>query len=175
MRYNIFNKAHLPLKTALISGCIAITGAVDGQAPATDALLKVGEALGVFNEQVGYEMLHVLPFVFEYEPSVSATYASEHEKTARIARRLRALLHAYGQKQAPGDKMATLQSILNEYNEFVLVNFNHMDDEEAVVNEILWRYYPDTLLLQLEEKIDILPHLQQQQQQKNRFQIATAA
>ena len=66
--------------------------------------------------------------------------------------------------------------LINEsFNEFMLFNFNHMDDEEAVLNEILWRYYPDKVLLQTEEKMNILPHLVEHSAQRRDYQIATAA
>lgn len=71
MRYNIFNQAHRPLKLALISTCISLSRNGDWDlSSAVESVRKAEEALEVFNEQVRYETSCILPFIFEYEPSV---------------------------------------------------------------------------------------------------------
>lgn len=50
-----------------------------------------------------------------------------------------------------------------------------MDDEEAVLNEILWRYCNDTIIRQIENEMSVLPGLVKQHQKTAGLQIATAA
>lgn len=175
MRYNIFNKAHLPLKTAMLSGCISISESIEGKISASGALQKVEEVLDIFNEQVTYEALYVLPLIFEYEPSIWNNYTSEHNKATKLITNLKELVQLYYKQKKKADKLKILTLLGQSYNECMLFNFNHMDDEEAVLNEILWRYYPDSILIQIEENMDILPHLVKQTVERTGFQIATAA
>ncbi len=176
MRYNIFNKAHLPLKTALINGCLSISKITNGESfSAAEALQKVNEALQVFEEQVMYEALHILPYIFEYEPSVWNNYTSDHNKATRFANNLKDLVKLCCRLQKQEDKLRIMRRISESYNEFMLFNFNHFDDEEAVLNEILWRYYPDSVLIEIERKMSLLPHLAEQTVQTTGLQIATAA
>lgn len=49
-----------------------------------------------------------------------------------------------------------------------------MDDEEAVLNEILWRYYNNTVIMQMETAMNILPVLMKQSQRKG-LEMSNAA
>jgi hypothetical protein len=176
MRYNIFNKAHLPLKRALIESCVLLDKLRNQERiSASEVLKKVDEVLYLYSEQITYEALHILPFVFEYEPSVCSNYTVEHNSISILAGNLKPLLQSYFQQQKREDQLKVMGLISESYNEFLLANFNHMDDEEAVLNEILWRYYSDEVLTQIEETMDILPHLVRSKKQKKGFSIATAA
>lgn len=175
MRYNIFNTAHLPLKRSLLAACISVSGCVENKTSSAEALRKVEEVLQVFNEQLTYETLYILPFVFEYEPSVWSNYTSEHNKAARLSKNLSGLVLLYNKQKKKDDKESILKMINESYTGFMLYNFNHMDDEEAVLNEILWRYYSDEVLKQTEEKTDILPHLVNRSKPAQTFTIANAA
>lgn len=174
MRHNIFNKTHLPLKSALISACIALTDAINQPDGQEAAIQKVEKVLRVFKEQMLYETLHILPFIAEYEPSVSASYLTVHEELSIPAAGLQRLVRKYGLHQG-GDQSTWLGSMIEAFNAFMMASFNHMDDEEAVLNEILWRYYRDYQLVQLEEQIEILPHLVQEKNGSEKIRIATAA
>lgn len=176
MRYNIFNTAHLPVKTALVTACISVTKTLDDPCRYTEeALQKAGEVLHICDEQITYESLHILPYVFEYEPFIWSNYTSEHDTASMLSEHLKGLVQSYHKQQKAADKTQIMSMIRESYNEFILFNFNHMDDEEPVLNEILWRYYPDAVLVRIEEKMDMLPHLAKQRQQTMGFQIATAA
>lgn len=176
MRYNIFNKAHLPLKTALITSCLSINKIInDSTISAIATLREVEEVLNIFTEQVAYESSHILPFVFDYEPSVWNNYVNEHNKAANEVIKLRLLIQSYSKQKKADDKINFLSLISESYNDFMLSNFNHMHDEEAVLNEILWRYYPDNVLKQIEEKMEIIPHLVKQTEHRAGFQMANAA
>jgi hypothetical protein len=77
-------------------------------------------------------------------------------------------------KDAEG-KLTLMELISKSFNEFVLNNYNHMDDEEAVLNEILWRYYNDAFIRQIENEIYVQRGLVKQHKKTERLQISTAA
>lgn len=176
MRYNIFNTVHLPLKTALLTASVAVSRIIEKEAFETsDAVKKVGDVLHVFHEQVTYETLHILPLVFEYEPSIWNNYNADHDEGAKLSNKLKSLLKVYRRQEKNEGKQNLMGLINDALNEFVVFNFNHMDDEEPVLNEILWRYYNDRVLTQVEKRLDILPHLAGQSHLSKELEIATAA
>ena len=55
------------------------------------------------------------------------------------------------------------------------MNYNHMDDEEAVLNEILWRYYSDQFIMQMENELKTVINGPTKQSKKKALQMANAA
>lgn len=150
MSYNIFNQAHLPLKLALISGCTTLSqNTLPDVSSASTGIIKIEEVLRIFKAQVKYEASYILPLIFEYEPSIWAMYTSEHHKANNLARNLEHLVAAFHKSTNTSGKLELMEQVSKSYNEFVLVNFHHMDDEEPVLNEILWRYYSNSFIKQM--------------------------
>ena len=175
MRYNIFNQAHRPLKLALLSTCISLSRNGDWDlSSALESIRKVEEALRVFNEQVKSEASCILPFIFEYEPSVWSMYTSEHHKAMNLCYNLKSLVHSFYKLKDADDKLTVMGLVSESFNEFVLFNYNHMNDEEAVLNEILWRYYNDSVIRQIDNEMSVLPGSIKPYQTEG-LQIATAA
>lgn len=175
MRYNIFNHVHRPLKEALLSTCITLSNEAKWDiSSAQVAMHKVEETLQICDEQVKFEALKILPFVFEYEPSVWNNYTAEHYKVMNLCCDLKMLVQSFYKTKGLENKEAILGLTIDKFNEFVLVNYNHMDDEEAVLNEILWRYYNDTFIREMEKDM-ILSITMTKQPRKKELDIANAA
>lgn len=174
MSYNIFNHAHLPLKTALISGCITLTGSEHEVPSSEKCIRKIEEVLRVFYEQVKFETAQILPFIFEYEPSIWNTYTTEHHKGNNLACNLESLMLACDKAKDEKEKLALFKVLKEAYNTFVLFNFHHMDDEEPVLNEILWRYYPDSFMKEITEGINFHSSLKYEPQREE-LEMAEAA
>jgi hypothetical protein len=175
MRYNIFNQVHRPLKECLLSACISLSRNGDwNMATALEAVRKVEEVLQICDEQVKNEAIHILPFVFEYEPSVWNSYTSEHHKVMNLWRHLESLVQSFYRLKGSENKFSVMELISECFNEFMLLNYNHMDDEEAVLNEILWRYYNDAFIRQMENEMNMMPELLKQSRKKG-VQMANAA
>lgn len=96
MRYNIFNQVHRTLKEALLSTCISLSRNGDWNISyASEAIRKAEEVLQICDEQVKYEAMNILPFIFEYEPAVWNMYTSEHHKVMNLSRNLENLVQSF--------------------------------------------------------------------------------
>ena len=138
MRYNIFNEVHRPLKLALLKTCINLSDKKPfDMREVTEALKKVDEVLAIFNEQVKFEDGTVLPLVFEYEPSIWDIYVRQHEKQMCLARKLDNLVNSFRTSKDEIAKWDIMILIDEAFNELILSGFNHMDDEEQILNKIL--------------------------------------
>ncbi|HEX8277697.1 MAG TPA: hypothetical protein VF540_03350 [Segetibacter sp.] len=147
MSYNIFNAVHRPLKLALLTTCINMSKKNRYSIPeAEKSLSKVTEVLRIFKEQIELENDVILPLIFEYEPSVCNNYLSQHYEQMEQLQKLESLIHSFGRVK---DEIAQfeLMILINEaFNKFLLSNYHHMDDEEEILNNILWQYYSDDFL-----------------------------
>jgi hypothetical protein len=149
MRYNIFNQVHRPFKLALLHTCIELSKDDSATTSWSQVICNVKEVISLYKHQVKFEYSYLLPLVFEYEPSVWDIYTIEHQQATNILRGIENLVQLM---EASGDqhlKRSIMNEIKSTYNEFMRFNFQHMEDEEEVLNEILWRYYNDNFLLQI--------------------------
>jgi len=149
MSYNIFNQVHLPLKLALLSGCTALSeNNFPDFSSAAKAVSKVEQALATFHHQQKFETENLLPLIFEYEPSIWVMCISEHHKVNNLARDVENITRTYKRSEITSEKQELMARLVLSFNDFVLYNFNHMDNEEPILNEILWRYYDDKFIQQ---------------------------
>lgn len=102
-------------------------------------------------------------------------YTGEHHKAMNFSYNLESLIHSFYNLKDTDDKLTVTELISESFNEFVILSFNHMDDEEAVLNEILWRYHSDTFIRQIENEMSVLQDSVKQPQKTEGLQIATAA
>lgn len=162
------------MKLALLSTCISLSRNGDWDIlSASESIGKVEEVLQVFSHQLKSEASCILPFIFEYEPSVWSLYTSEHHKAMNLSYNLENMIYSFHTLKNEDDKLMVMEMISENFNEFVLFNYNHMDDEEAVLNEILWRYYNDNFIGQIEYELKVLAGSIENYQKG--LQIATAA
>jgi hypothetical protein len=88
-------------------------------------------------------------------------------------RDLKSLIHSFYKEKGVENRGAIISLIRESFNDFMLLNYNHMDDEEAVLNEILWRYYSDNAIMEMEKTL----HVKQGslRKQKREMEMAEAA
>ena len=172
MRYNIFYDVHTPLRLALLKGCIQISNGAGSNR--FKVIKAIEEALLVFEEQQRFEEDYILPLVFEYEPSIAANYSAQHCYQVNLWRKLKAAVEFYNKKQYKKE-IIDLNYVLQAFNEFVITNYGHMDEEEETLNHILWIYYEDNFLKQLQQKSILLSAPVQERQHSNLIMTVKAA
>jgi hypothetical protein len=148
MRYNIYNEVHRPLKLAMLQTSVEINSATTESAD--DQMNKIGEVIGFFKELLQYEHTYLLPLVFEFEPSIWNMYTTEHQAAMNICRKLEHSITKVCSLEDDVQKEQALRDLLHAYEAFLSFNLHHMNEEEEVLNEILWRYYSDEVLVEIE-------------------------
>ena len=153
-RFNIFNQIHKGLRAALYDTALQLQQADFTSASESESVLeKVKEVVMLFDEHAHKEDTFVLPAILQYEPSVVDAFEQEHVADFALAallsdavKQLDSLLKA-GDREAAGRKLNVI------FVEFVAFNLRHMAKEEDVINNILWRYYTDGEILQIQNRI----------------------
>ena len=147
MRYNIFSEIHQPVKLALLSTCITLSKKNEWNfKKAEKSIRQVADVVNTFYTQLQIEEQHLLPLVFVYEPSVWDVFARQHRQLVAMADKLQQLIYSTKQTEDVIEKFTAMIEIDSIYNEFIMANYNHMDEEEEILNEILWQYYSDETL-----------------------------
>lgn len=158
MQYNIFNKVHLPLKRSLLSTAVYLNS-FEASTAYEEALSKVSEVLEIFKEQVEFEEAAILPLIFYYEPSIAANYTNQHKKQLSLVYELEGQIELFKSLIYKFQSLSAFELIYEAFNDFLLSNYHHMDDEEEILNGILRLYYSDNFLVQVEQRMKSHPAL----------------
>ena len=155
-RFNIFNQIHKALRAMLYDTSLALQQTYFADAEeAETAMEKVRQVVDIFDEHAANEDHFVLPAIERYEPSLVGSFEQEHEKDHALTEKLRGLLMVYNHAVKTEVKIETGQAINHAFIEFMIFNLEHMSKEETVLNKILWRYYTDEEILDINQRIII--------------------
>ena len=173
MRYNIFNLVHMPLRLALLNASVHLQQ--EENLPEHVIVQKVQEVTNLLKCQLQNEEQFILPIIFEYEAGVWDMYTRQHHKAKNVIREIEALIEEFHQADREEEQWMITSSIQDRFHYLVLATYHHMDDEEEVLNEILWRYHNDAFLLQLQKQMQSLPGVVKTYERPRVVQSAFAA
>jgi hemerythrin-like domain-containing protein len=153
MRVNIFNQIHKGLRALLYETSILLQ-----QTDFTDeeemqaAIKRVTLVADMFDDHAHHEDNFILPAINEYEPSIVDAFEQEHELDTKLTRALKESLYAL-QMASPLVRPNMANELSKTFVQFMVFNLEHMAKEESILNKILWRYYSDEEILDIQKKI----------------------
>ncbi|WP_207496532.1 DUF494 family protein [Aridibaculum aurantiacum] len=168
MRYNKLQQVQVALRSSLLHTCVSI------ELSSATAYQQLHDVLQKTVQQIKMEEQLIFPLIFDYEPSVWDVFTRQHHKLMNQVRHLQSLLHELSILGADADG-EIFSDIQQAFEYFMSVSFQHMDEEEEVLNEILWRYYNDDELMRLGKEQESMVSFLQQYNAPKTLQPATAA
>jgi hypothetical protein len=153
-RYNMFNQIHKSLRV-LLYDTAALIGRTDFDDPSQlDAVTeRVKGVVIAFDKHAHHEDEQVLPLLLQFEPAVIDAFEQEHEVDMSLGKKLNGFLTALDLAILPAAKRDLGILLSTAFIEFMVFNLQHMTKEETVLNKLLWRYYNDEQLLDVNKKI----------------------
>ena len=153
-RFNIFNQIHKGLRALLFdtSLCLQQTDFTN-EVEAEDALNRVRETVLLFDEHAHKEDLFVLPAIAAFEPSVVDCFEKEHEKDIALSNALTAAAETFFLLTTDNQRITAGRELMLSYTEFMIFNLQHMAKEEDLINTLLWRYFSDEDIQQIQHEI----------------------
>ncbi len=143
-RYNIFNVIHKGLRAALYQTALQLQQTDFTEQTETEAATdRVKEIVMLFEGHAEKEDHYILPAINEYEPSVVATFNSEHHEDEKLGIELKHSVERVLNSQSLLEKIVAGRELTEAFIRFMVFNLNHMAKEENILNKILWRYYTD--------------------------------
>lgn len=154
MRFNSFNLIHKSLRARLYDVALKLQQTYFADVEEAEiALEKVEEVVHQFEQHAHHEDTYVLPAVEAYQPQLVESFEKEHVEDIEIGNRLIQLVKMYSTIENTEDRIACGSAICKAFRDFMVFNINHMQREEIEVNRVLWQYYSDAELLQLNSRI----------------------
>jgi hypothetical protein len=88
-----------------------------------------------------------------YEPALVEAFENEHEEDHRIGEQLVHLVQIFHAARGEEERMIAGSGVAKAFMDFMIFNLQHMSREEMLLNPILWAYYTDEQLLQMNGRI----------------------
>jgi hemerythrin-like domain-containing protein len=143
-RYNIFNLIHKGLRAALYQTGLQLQQTDFTVAEEKEsALNRVKEIVMLFDAHAHKEDHFILPAIEAYEPSVVATFESEHVTDLQLGEQLGAKIVQVEHAGSLLEQIVAGRELTESFVAFMVFNLKHMAKEEDIINKILWRYYSD--------------------------------
>jgi hypothetical protein len=143
-RYNSFNLIHKGLRAALYQTALQLQQTdFTSEEEMEEAVNKVREVVMIFDGHAHKEDTFVLPAIAAYEPSVVASFESEHVEDVQLGEQLNFSIAKVVGSNSLLEKLVSGRELTEAFVRFMVFNLNHMAKEENIINKILWRYYSD--------------------------------
>ncbi|HJW18110.1 MAG TPA: hemerythrin domain-containing protein [Flavisolibacter sp.] len=153
-RFNIFNQVHKGLRAALYETALQLQQADFTSITESEAVLeKVKEVVMLFEEHAHKEDAFVLPAILQFEPSVVDAFEQEHVADLALSNQLSNAVYQLESFLKASERETAGRNLNVIFTEFVAFNLKHMAKEEDVLNTLLWRYYTDSEILKIQNRI----------------------
>lgn len=153
-RYNSFLMIHKALRAMLMDATLELQHADFLNIEKTTAVLKKLEiVVDMFEMHASHEDSLVLPMIQELSPETSQLFEAEHVKDHELGERLKAAIESINTASDAAARLAAGQQLLYIFYDFVAFNFAHMNKEETILNEVIWKYYSDEAILKVNQQI----------------------
>jgi hemerythrin-like domain-containing protein len=153
-RYNIFNLVHKGLRAALYQTALQLQQTDFTQEEETEeALNRVKEIVMLFDGHAHKEDQFVLPAIEAFEPSVVSKFEEEHKKDEELGLQLHLSIDKVSKAGSLGERIAFGRELTEAFVAFLVFNLQHMAKEEDIVNKLLWRYYSDEQIREINAQI----------------------
>jgi hypothetical protein len=150
-RYNTFNQIHKALIALLYDTALCLQQTDFGTKEECDAAVeKLVAVLDLFEAHAHQEDDHLLPALFDFEPSVVDAFEQEHVKVGELSQALCVTIAEIYRTKAAAERLRLGRRLTSEFDGFMILNLDHMAKEEDVLNRLLWQYYTDAELQAME-------------------------
>jgi hypothetical protein len=153
-RVNIFNQIHKGLRTALYETALVLQRTdFNNELERESAFAAAREVLMLFDEHARKENKYVFPAIQPFEPSVVNSFEQDHKQDHSLTEALEHAMDSFHYLPNEKDKTEAGKNLNRDFVAFMTFNLDHMAREENMVNEILWRYFDDAYILNIQKTI----------------------
>ena len=146
-RADLFTMIHKGIRAMLYDLGLRLQGADFSDAAARESLLKrLEHDLDMMDEHARHEDELIFPAIARFEAGTLQVLDAEHMEIYRCAEAIRSAIRA---ARAAGDTrfhLANGASLSRTFNEFLAMQCLHMNHEEGIASEALWRHYDNNNL-----------------------------
>lgn len=153
-RFNIFNGIHKGLRAMLYELALTIQQTDFSEVDEAETLVKeVEQVVSFFTAHAEHEDRFILPAVARYNARIIEAFAHDHLEDGWLAELLLKSVQAWRRAEDASARAQAGSELFYHFTEFTAFNLVHMNKEERFLNEVLWEYYSDREILQIERCI----------------------
>jgi len=154
LRFNPFNQIHKGLRALLYHTSLQLQQCdFINEVQTREALAQVNEVIELFEEHAEVEDGKLFPLIQGYAPEIVADFEQQHDTDHELAVSLQNALQDVKKAETYKEKLKAGHALCLAFQEFTAFNIKHMNAEEIVVNDVLWRFYSDEELIQRQKEI----------------------
>ena len=121
---------------------------------ASSQLIQQIEMVIDFYEAHAYhENTIVMPAIMAYNPELVRKFEAEHEEDHALGEKLLTAVRKWKNAGTDDERFDAGQAILYAFNDFSAFNIAHMNKEELILNQELWKYLSDESIMAFTPKI----------------------
>jgi hypothetical protein len=153
-RFNIFNQIHKGLRAMLYELALEIQQTDFCEVEEAESLVKeVEQVVSFFTAHAEHEDRFILPAVAKHNARIIEAFAHDHLEDGWLANLLLKSVQAWRVAADAPARMQAGSELFYHFTEFTAFNLVHMNKEERFLNEVLWQYYSDAELFEIERCI----------------------
>lgn len=153
-RHDMFNQIHKALRGLFYETALCLQQTDFGKnEEAEQASVKVEEVLEILSSHARHEDHFILPLVYRSNPAVARAFEDDHQTDERLTKDLEKALSRVQSAVTPRMAIKAGQELQHLFIEFIAFNLTHMNKEESILNEILWKHFSDEELQAVEEQL----------------------
>lgn len=146
-RYNPFYQIHQGLRAMLYHCSLQLqhTDFTDDSA-AAETIASLKDLIWLFEGHAHTEDTKVFSLIHTKAPEVIEDFEKQHDKDHILAAHLQGCIEQYEVAVKNSDKVFAGRQLQFSLAEFTAFNLSHMNMEEVIIRDLLWKYYSDDQL-----------------------------
>jgi len=153
-RHDIFESIHKGLKALLYDTALILQHTdFSAEEPFEKITVSITETVHLFEEHLKSEAKFILPLILDFEPGIADQFLKDQQQAYRLSTQLKDTLNNFLSGQVLKTGVDAGKLLATAYMEFMLFQIGLMAKEEDTLNKILWRYFSDKHIIQLQKEI----------------------
>ncbi|MCF8451087.1 MAG: hemerythrin domain-containing protein [Taibaiella sp.] len=153
-RYNVFLLVHKGLRAMMYDTSLSLQQtdfAYSDVIP--ESIQKLADTLDIIDAHAGHEDNYIFNLLEKVDAKLHSDMEAEHVTDHALSSKLRTLIAAYNAATDPAEKHQIGTDICLTFNDFIAFNLTHLNKEETIVNEALWKHYSDMDIIQANQQL----------------------
>lgn len=153
-RYDVFESVHKGLKALLYDTALLLQHADFSKEEPFEAVTEaIKEAVHLLEEHIQTEAKFIVPLILDFEPGIADQFIKDQQQALNLSAQLKNALSNFVSEQTLKSDNHAGKVLSCRYMEFMLFQINLMVKEEELLNKILWKYFSDKHIAQLQKEM----------------------
>lgn len=153
-RYDVFESVHKGLKALLYDTALLLQHAdFLKEEPFETITEAIKETVHLLEEHIQTEVKFIVPLIFDFEPGIADQFIKDQQQALHLSAQLKNALSNFVSEQTLKSGNDAGKALSCRFMEFMLFQINLMVKEEELLNRILWKYFSDKHIAQLQKEM----------------------